>query len=582
MQRWVLLTRQDGGSLESPDLKIAEQPWIPEREWALCPWVPRHVRGAFVNPHADNRMDLFRYSDRQLGDYVAMFDWFGYSGVQLLETSYSYGVMGSPEAFQDRQRAIAKFAKGNGQKVSLWVWAARFEGFGWFDPAVVYRPQSGSAFDDPNVRRTFEKYYDHYARLAPDVDRLIGHFYDPGQLRNRDDVFRYMRLLERKFRAVNPQVKMAIDTWGTGHDYLRALMENGFQDYLLLEKTMPHMFKPGEREQLHSEAKRLGIRLGVWGWYTAEYETDQLASLYVNARMLQRVYRQIRDGAAKIQPIDYWSEMEAHHLNNIYSMYAAAQLLWNPDRDPDQILGELTEAIWGVRNGPKVLEALKLIQDVRTGEAWETYWWTLPEFRLGTAGPAQDLSRAEAALAALRALTDDGTVPKIPLPFPPPTFIELMLPHLEQIRAFAAFRVELESIRAAMAGGLAGDELGRRLSAAWKPIPELTTWIGTFGQPEARRQETLLRGLADQAKVTLVEPGWVRARDADRLLQKIRNMQRERKDEFRFRTVDIREFFWPRPKLQDRLDKLLSEGSIEKLAPDSYRLANWEDLVWPR
>jgi len=33
------------------------------------------------------------------------------------------------------------------------------------------------------------------------------------------------------------------------------------------------------------------------GWYTTEYETDQLASMYVNARVLANFYRQVRDRA---------------------------------------------------------------------------------------------------------------------------------------------------------------------------------------------------------------------------------------------------------------------------------------------
>jgi len=37
-------------------------------------------------------------------------------------------------------------------------------------------------------------------------------------------------------------------------------------------------------------------------------------------------------------------------------MYAAGQLLWNPDRDTDEILNEIAEGIWGPHNGPQILE----------------------------------------------------------------------------------------------------------------------------------------------------------------------------------------------------------------------------------
>ena len=577
VQKLVLKSRQAPHGLEIPDLELSETPWIAEREYALCPWVPQHVRGAFVNPYADNRMNIWLYSDAQLASYIEMYDWFGFSGAQLMETAYSYSVFGSPEAFQGRQKTFAKLAKENGQNVSLWVWAAEFNGFGWIDPEVVYAPAAGkSAFEDAQVRQAFEKYYNHYAELAPFVDRLIGHFYDPGNLTDQMDVFSYMRLLEQKFRHKNPDVKLAIDSWAAGPDYLQKLVDNGFKNYLLLEISMPHLFKPGQRERLHDEAKRLGLSLGVWGWYTTEYETDQLASLYVNAKVLKEFYLQIRDGVAKAHPLQYWSEMDAHHLNNIYSMYAASQLLWNPERDPEGLLREITEGIWGHANGSRVLSALKLIEDVRSGSTWKTYWWTLAEHRLGTENPADDLRRVESIIRELHTMKPDPTfVPKFPLPIAPETLIELMQPHLRQIEAFAKFRVELEDIRIQAKAGATKDELQSRLSSAWKPIPEYDTWIGTFGQIERRRQDLLLRKMAEELGVTVSDPSWLRSEEANRLLQKLQNMQRARRGEWQFTRKQVNEFFWPVAKQEDRFKKLVEDGSIERLGEDSYRLTNW-------
>lgn len=579
-QRAILKSRQTKTALEFPDLDMAEEPWIAEREWTMCPWVPQKVRGAFVNPYADNRMDITLYGDEQTARYMEMYDWFGFSGVQLMDTSYSYGVLGSPQAFHARQKKWAQLAKENGQNVSLWVWAAEFT-HGWSDPEVVYAPRKGmSAFEDPDVRRSFEKYYDMYAELAPYVDRLIGHFYDPGHLSDRQDVFRYMRLLEQKFKAKNPRVQMTIDSWGISHDYLQDLIKNGFTDYLLLEMTMPNLFQPGMRERFHEEAKRLGLRLGIWGWYTTEYETDQLASMYVNAAVLKSVYQGIRDGAMKIHPVVYWSEMEAHHLNNIYSMYSSSQLLWNPERDTNEVLRELVEGIWGPINGPQVFEAVKLIQDLRSGPDWNTYWWRMPGYRLGTSEPNRDLVRVRAALKNLQSMrTDPDYVPQFPLPFPPATFIELMLPHLRQMEAFAIFRIELEDIRQAVTSGQSTEEIAKRLAATWKPIREFDTWIGTFGTPEARLQEISIQKLAQQAGVSVAEPGWVLARDSDRVLQKVQNMQRSRRGEFHFDTRAVNEFFWPPEKMQRRIEKLVADGSIQKLGPDTYRLADWQGFV---
>ncbi len=547
VQRLVIMSQQTEAALVIPECRVTRSPWIPEREWTICPWVPQQVRGAFTNPYADNRMNIWQFSDEQLARYVDMYDWFGFSGSQLMETAYSYSVMGTPEAFQGRQRKLAEFLKRNGQNVSLWVWAAEFSGFGWLDPDVTYTPSPGlSAFDDPNVRKGFEKYYNHYAKLAPEVDRLIGHFYDPGNLHDRSDVFKYMRLLEQKFKARNPKIKMSIDAWAAGIDYLEALVDNGFKDYLLLEMSMPHLFKPGERERYHEKARQLGLNVGVWGWYTTEYETDQLASMYVNAQLLKDFYNRMKSGALQIQPAVYWSEMEAHHINNIYTMYAASQLLWDPSRDPHEILAELSEAIWGPKNGPKVFEAVELIQDVRSGPRWETYWWTLPEYRLGTPDPHQDLQRAEQAISNLKQMQPDrGFVPKIPLPYEPEVFVELMLPHLLQIHEFARFRIELDEIRAKAKSGTSKEELARLLGSAWRPIPEYNTWVGTFGQPETRMQEILVVKLAEELGVTVDLPGWWRELEVQRLLEKIQNMQRrQRASRFQRNTATRQRFLF--------------------------------------
>ena len=85
VQRLVILSQQEHDALVIPSTRMSESPWIRYREWTICPWDPEHVRGVFHNDSADKRMDIHRYSDRRLADYVEMFDWFGFSGCQLME-----------------------------------------------------------------------------------------------------------------------------------------------------------------------------------------------------------------------------------------------------------------------------------------------------------------------------------------------------------------------------------------------------------------------------------------------------------------------------------------------------------------
>ncbi len=584
VQRLVLKSEQRAPGLVIPDLRVTEAPWIPRREWSAPMWSPEFVRGVFSNPNADKRLNIWLYGDAQIERYVEMFDWFGYSGGQLHETASAYAMFGSAEATQSRLKKFARALRANGASVTLWAWAAQFNGYGWVDDTVTYVPAPGqTAFSDPKVRASFERAYDNYAKLAPEVDLLIAHFYDPGQLKNRADVFAYLRLLRDKFRAINPRVQLGVDFWyaGAEADYMQQLLDHGFRDVLFLENTMPHTYPPGRREALHEEARKRGVQMGVWGWHTAEIETDQNPNMHVNAKLLSHFYRQVRDGAHRIQPITYWSEMEAYHLNNIFSHYAAAQLLWNPDRDPDELLREIAEGIWGPRNGPAMLAALQLIQDVRTGPTWDTYWIFLPTYRLGTPDARDDLRRAEEAVASLEKMqTDAAFVPKFPLPFPPATLVELTLPHLRQIRHFAEFRIAFGELQAAAKTGLPREELSRRAQAVWNPVREYSNWIGMFGPRETAVQEKMLTDFAREQGFALKAPGWMRWRDANRQLQSLQNRQRGTAAPLLFKADAPqlwREFLWPVEKGRDRFQLLLDNGLVEQAGGDTYRLANWEE-----
>ncbi|MBL9203952.1 MAG: hypothetical protein JNN01_02605 [Opitutaceae bacterium] len=584
VQRLVMRSEQRAPGLVIPDLALVERPWIPRREWTLCAWSPELVRGLFHNPQADKRMNVWLYSDRQVAAYVEMFDWFGFSGSQLMDTVANYAAVGSAEAYHGRLRMFTRALRENGQDITLWVWASQFNDFGWVDRTVVTTPQPGkTAFTDPAVRATFERYYDGYAELAADVDLLIAHFYDPGTLKDRADVFNYMGLLRDKFRAKNPKVKLGVDFWYADQEvgYMQQLVEHGFKDVLFLENTMPHTYPPGRREELHEAAKARGLEIGVWGWHTAEIESDQMPTMHVNAQLLSKFYREMKAGVNKIHPITYWSEMEACHLINIFTMYCAGQLLWNPDRDPDELLREVAEGIWGPRNGAAVLAALQLIQDTRTGPSWDTYWWSLPTHRLGTADPADDRRRADEAIASLEAMeTDASYVPKLPLPFPPATFVELMLPHLRQLRAFADFRIQFSALTSDAAKGLSKEELRVRANAIWKPIPDYSTWIGAFGPPEAMTQEKMLMTFAKEHGLVLTPPDWMRWRDAHRQLQSLQERQRAVNTPLQ---VDInarhlsRDFFWSVEKGRDRFQLLIDQGLVVKTGATTYQLANWEN-----
>lgn len=580
LQRLIILSQQKPEELIIPQLDIKTSPWIAKREWTLCPWEPTRVRGAFRNTDVDPRFDIYSYSHARLEKYIEMMDWFGFSGCQLTETCAQYAAFGQIDSAQDWLGQAMGIIKEQGQDVSLWVWAANFYGFGWRDQDSIYHVKEGQrAFQDPHIRSIFERYYDGYVKHADKIDRLFGHFFDPGELKDREDVFDFMRLLEAKAKAKNPNIQMGVGTWAAGEGFFQAFVDNQFKDYLLLAASIPIMYHGNAREIQHQTAKDLNLELGYWGWYQTEMETDQMPSLFVNAKLLKEFYNRLRKGALSIHPVHYYSEMDAHHLNNIYSMYAAAQLLWDPDRDPNEILSELTEAIWGPRNGPVVLSALQLIQDVRTGPTWETYWWTSPQYRLGSENPQADLQRTVACIDALCKMKPDKSfVPKLPLPFPPETFVELMMPHLKQIREFSEFRIKIAKIHEAAQAGTEKEQLQKMLQDAWTPVREYSTWIGTFGSPELRMQYQTILNIEKQYGIEVSDPSWLVYKQAGRVLQQFHKRQAAQRERAELGISDLTsEFFWPQELSADRIQWLVDQKLIMKSQANKYYLADWEN-----
>jgi hypothetical protein len=226
-----------------------------------------------------------------------------------------------------------------------------------------------------------------------------------------------------------------------------------------------------------------------------------------------------------------------------------------------------------------VLRALELIQDVRSGPTWETYWWTSPTHRVGTENPAEDLRRAKEALAALRTLEPDPSwVPQFPLPFPPETFVELLLPHLEQIRRYAEFRLQVAALREAAGQGAAREELEQRLKEAWQPVPEFDTWVGTFGSKELREQKKIVAELREEYQLSVPDPDALRYVEADRALQVLRTWQRGTPGPLVFTPLSATgEFYWPEATARDRFQKLVADGVVQPVADNQYQLADWEN-----
>ena len=468
-------------------------PWIPEREATVCLWKADYNRGYISNMNASLLTDFMCLSNEQISKYVDMLRICGFTGIQVTDMVAAWRASGSWQTVHDRLKFLADEAHKRGMRFTLWCWAAAFSGHGWHDADAVYENADPSlpACHDPRVLACFNKYYDIYADLAPYADRVIAHFFDPGYLRDMESILYFTRLLAQKFRAVNPNVQIAVDTWGCPEDYPSRLVEAGMPDVMLMELPfLPSWRSEGKRAQFRKGVRDLGCDLGSWGWYTCEYEIDQFPFMSINNRVLKDVYNQTREQADYVITPSYWSEMDSYHILNFFSLYAAGHLLIDPTADPDRLLRDSALLITGSScpgHAQKLLAALELIRDARSGDKWNTYWWQEKDYILLHGNYEEIFRCADKVIADFESLIALPE-PKDGMPFPlsRSAFYRLILPHLYQIRQFAAFRHAFSELQTMCETNASPARLQRMVDALPFEIPEYNCVTGLWGQPEAR------------------------------------------------------------------------------------------------
>lgn len=485
-------------------------PWIKKREPSICLWKPDYIRGYISNMNTSLFTDFSVFSDRQLREYALMMKACGFTGVQVTDMCSCWRPSGSPEFVHDRLRVFANALHENGMELTLWCWAAEFSEHGWADPEVHYTNNDGRpARECPDIVAVFDKYYDIYATAADFCDRVIAHFYDPGNLTDEEDVLFFLDRFANKFREKNPNIKIGVDTWAAPADFPTRLVESGHKDIMLMELPfLPIWREEGKRSGFREGVKALGCELGSWGWYTCEYEQDQRPFMTVNNRVLKDVYNKTREQADHVLVPSYWSEMDAYHVLNFFSLYAAGHLLINPDADPDEILRDSAELVVGKEDRDDFLFVLELIRDARSGDSWNTYWWSEGNYILRLWDPAKMLERAEKAsdiLARLEAKKTEKAA--VALPVKQWQLLKLMQPHIEQIKAFAKFRIGFEKLNKLFDEKGDCDEVRALLSEIAKPVPEYNCTIGLWGQPESIEQFKLLTEFSEKSGIPVPRDG---------------------------------------------------------------------------
>lgn len=490
-------------SLTVPDHVPTQTPWMDEREAIVTLWNVHFPRGFFYNDSTSLKSDIMSYSEEQLYEYVKMLKICGFTGIQVTDMVSAWAGSGGHEYVHERIRTMADAAHSMDMRFTLWVWGAEFDGYSWVDQTVTYSPGDYDyAHQNPDVLAVFEKYYSIYAELADCCDRVIAHYYDPGGLEFSEDVAYFADMLRSKFLAVNPDIDFGVSCWVDTFDKNAFIQALG-NDITLYEGC--YRDDPEGYRDFRTYVNNSGCRLGTWAWNTCEMEIDQMAQMNFNPDIIRETYQTARQYDT-VMPSSYWSEMDSYHVLNVFSLYCAGHLLVDPDMDGELLLQELAEKAVGIEYADDFIQILLLIQDARSGNTWSTYWWNSENYILKSDSyPAEDiLERCNIYIPLLQEMIDTGVENTgLPLPVSMQDVLKLILPHLQQIKAFAEFRMNLAEVEAACAQGASTEELSSSIAAISIPIPEYNCIIGAWGQIEARAQWEMIYDFCNRTGVPM-------------------------------------------------------------------------------
>ncbi|MGN0401868.1 MAG: hypothetical protein ACI4HQ_06355 [Acetatifactor sp.] len=488
--------------------QVAEKtPWIEEREPIVTLWNINWSRGTYMDSAVSVKNNILYFTEDQLYEYVKMMKFCGFTGIQVTDMCSAWAGLGSWEAVHEKLRILAEAAHSLDMKFTLWVWGAEFADCGWVDNTVVYRDGSEGkySYESEEALATFEKYYDIYADLADCCDRVIGHYYDPGNLYTAEEIAFYAKMLRDKFLAINPDIDFGVSCWVDAYD--KQVYVDVLGTDITLYENGYHQNPGNEYANFRVQVAKLGCRAGTWAWNTCEMEIDQLAAMHFNMDFIRSVYDTARMYDSVIKPT-YWSEMDSYHVLNVFSLYCAAQMLIDPDISDEELFEGISYATVGEQYADSFADMLDIIQDARTGSSAETYFWNRDKHILKSPEyPAEELlERCNRNIPVLQEMIDSGLESNtLPLPISLQDVLRMMLPHLEQIRSYAEFRIGLAELEEDYAGGLDSESVAMRIQQLSDPIDNYNCIIGAWGQIEARAQHEMIAAFCEKAGVDVPE-----------------------------------------------------------------------------
>ena len=309
-------------------------------------------------------------------------------------------------------------------------------------------------------------------------------------------------------------------------------------------------------------------------------EIDQLAQMNFNMDYVRSVYQMARNFDVIAKP-EYWSEMDSYHILNVFSLYCAGHMLIDPDIPDETLLRELSVAVVGEEYADSFTEMLNIIQDARTGSSHDTFTWGNESYILKSSDyPAQDiLARCEKCIPILQEMIDTGVeCYSLPCPISLNEVLRMMMPHLQQIKSFAEFRIGLVELEAAYAGGTDAETLAARLAEIAEPIKSYNTVVGCWGQVEARAQHEMITDFCERVGIEIPQNAAFRANRKLHIYMQMVTFQMGKREPYCESTYQWNAAYGE--ETAELIDELVEEGLFIRNEEGNYYLADWENYIY--
>ncbi len=220
--------------------------------------------------------------------------------------------------------------------------------------------------------------------------------------------------------------------------------------------------------------RKAGRPAGVWSWYTTDIEI--FPSLHVHADLLQNYFRAMARQAGDL--LEWVSVEDNCHGLNMQNLYIAGRLMQDPAGDAQAMLDEFVRGFVGVEQASPVVQALRVIEQVRCRSL---RYDVLSELAPALVRPVNPLSqdliernlpRVERAIADLAPVSIEPTFrPAWPVTMSPADYLEELKAHLDAIRQMLAFLRAADAAERLKQGGA----LKESVETAIRALPVVTS-----------------------------------------------------------------------------------------------------------